>query len=494
MLYIRMLLTMGISLYTSRVVLNTLGVEDFGIYSVVGGVVAMFGFLNSSMSGATSRFLTYELGRHDKQGLQQTFDTALTIHIGIAVLILILAETAGLWFVENKLVIPDNRMFAARVVYQFSVLACMVTVTQVPYNAAIIAHERMGIYAYVSIADVVLKLLIVYVLTGNYSDKLILYSVLLFVVTLVIAGIYRIYCVRSFEECRYHFRYSKDRIKDMLFFSGWDLLGNASAMLRGQGVNLLQNMFWGPLMNAATSIANQVLGALSSFADSFLTAVRPQIVKNYAEDNYSRVQFLVNNTAKYGFLLLLVFALPLLIENRFILEVWLKNVPEYAVPFCRLNIVIAMIIVMFRPVLFAIHATGKVKSMSLLAGIVYTLILPVTYIYFKYGYPASVPYVLSIVAFFICSFGNLFILKRYMPAFSIKIFLGRAFFCGLVITVLSLGLPFYFHYKMPCGLLRFVVVFIVSGVSIGLGTFFIGMSKGERELVIHQIKKRFRHG
>ncbi len=494
MLYIRMLLMMGISLYTSRVVLNTLGVEDFGIYSVVGGVVAMFGFLNGSMSGATSRFLTYELGRHDKQGLKQTFDTALTIHIGIAVVIFILAETLGLWFVENKLVISDNRMFAARVAYQFSVLTCMVTVTQIPYNAAIIAHERMGIYAYVSIVDVVLKLLIVYLLTGNYSDKLILYSILLFAVTLVIAWVYRKYCVRSFEECRYGFKYNKERIKGMLSFSGWDLLGNMSAMLRGQGVNLLQNMFWGALMNAATNIANQVLGALSVFADSFLTAVRPQIVKNYAEGNYSRVQFLVNNTAKYAFLLLLLFALPLLIESQFVLEVWLKNVPNYTTIFCRLNVVVAMIIVMFRPVLFVIHATGEVKYMSLLAGIIYTLILPITYFYFKCGYPASTPYILSIIAFLICSLGNLFIVKKYMMSFSIKSFLGQAFLCGLVITVLSSGLPFYFHYKLPYGMLRFIVVFITSGLSIGLGTFFIGMNKGERELVVRQIKRKFRHG
>ena len=493
MLYIRMLLIMAVTLYTSRVVLNVLGVEDYGIYSVVGGGVAMYGILNSAISGATSRFLTYDLGKQDRVGLQKTFDTALTIHIGIAVLIFLLAETIGLWFVEHKLVVPDDRMFAARVVYQFSVAACMVSVTQIPYNASIIAHERMGIYAYVSIIDAVLKLLIVYLLSWIDRDKLILYSALFFVVTLIVALVYRIYCVRFFNECHYRFRYSKDRIKDMLFFSGWDLLGNMSATLRGQGINLLQNMFWGPLMNAATNIANQVLGALSMFADSFLTAVRPQIVKKYAERDYKRVQFLVNNAAKYAYLSLLFFALPLILENQLVLEVWLKNVPAHTVLFCRMNIVIAMIIVMFRPVLFAIHATGKVKYMSLLAGITYTAILPATYFYFKHGYSANTPYVLSVIAFLICSFGNMFILKKYLSAFSIKSFVWEAFGRCFVITVLSLLFPVYMHFSLSYGCGRFVMVFATSAVSIALGTFFIGMNREWRGFIVNQVRKKIRH-
>ena len=255
MLYLRMFLTMVVGLYTSRVVLQTLGVEDYGIYGVVGGIVAMMGFLNASMSGATSRFLTFELGRGDKERLSKTFSSALVVHIIIAVIVFVVAETVGLWFLCYKLVIPENRMVAAHWVYQLSILSSMITITQVPYNSSIIAHEKMDVYAYVEILNVTLKLLIVYLLVIGNFDKLILYAILMFAVSVIIMMVYRIYCLRRFEECKFRLFLDKDYLKPLLSFSGWDLYGNTDFSVRQQGANFLLNMFYGVVLNAAYNIA-----------------------------------------------------------------------------------------------------------------------------------------------------------------------------------------------------------------------------------------------
>ena len=291
MLYVRMIISTLVILYTSRVVLNTLGVDDYGIYNVVGGIVAIFSFLNSSMSGATSRFLTYEMGCNNGK-LSKIFSSALYIHIGIAILILVAAETVGLWFMNNKLVIPDDRMFAAHVVYQCSVISMMVTVTQVPYNASIIAHEKMDVYAYIELLNVFLKLGIVFILMIGRFDKLILYAILVLVVSILIAAIYRIYCTKKFSEC--HLSGSPDMqiIKPMLSFSGWDLFGNMSVSVRQQGTSIILNMFYGPALNAAIGLANSVQNVILSFANNVIMAFRPQIIKQYAEQNIGRMQSL----------------------------------------------------------------------------------------------------------------------------------------------------------------------------------------------------------
>lgn len=494
MLYIRMLFSMAVTLYTSRVVLDVLGFEDYGIYTVVGGVVAMFSFLNSTMSGATSRFLTFELGKSDADRLNRTFNTALTIHIGIAIVIFILAETVGLWFLEVKLNIPDDKMFSARVVYQLSILSSMIMITQVPYNSSIISHERMSIYAYVSIIDVLLKLFVVYLLKLDGFDNLILYAALLLGVVTIVALIYRIYCIRNFKECRYHFVYDKKIIKPMLAFSGWDLFGNLSAMLRGQGVNILQNIFFGPIINASTGIANQVMGALSSFADSFLTAIRPRIVKCYAENNLEQMQVLIINASKYSFLLLLLFAIPLIVENKIVLDIWLKNIPDYAVPFCQLNIIICLIIVMFRPVMFSIHAVGRLAMMSVFSGIIYTMILPVMYIYFKNGSSPVIPYFISIVAFSICSLGNLLILKRLVPYFSIENFICKVCIPCILIFLFSLVLPLIVYFNMSSNIYRFFIIFLSSSFSVLFFTYFIALNKELKIKVVTRFIYLFRNG
>ena len=293
MLYIRMLLSIIVSLYTSRIVLQTLGVEDYGIYGVVGGIVTMFSFLNSSMAGATSRFLTFEMGKGDEERLKSTFSSALIIHIGIALLVLILAETIGVWFLNNKLVIPEGRMDAAHWVLQFSILGMIVGFTQVPYNATIIAHEKMDIYAYVELVNVFLKLGIVYLLNIGNLDKLVLYAFLVLLVNVIVAIIYRIYCLRHYEECKFKFNFNKDISKSLLSFSLYNLFGNMGVVVNTQGTNFVINMFFGVIYNAAASIGTIVSNVVTGFASNVMTAFRPQITKSYALDDIPQFQSLI---------------------------------------------------------------------------------------------------------------------------------------------------------------------------------------------------------
>ncbi len=276
MLYARMLLSMAVSLYTSRVVLEVLGVDDYGLYSVTGGVVAMFAFINGSMSGATSRFLTYEMGLGNAERLRDTFNSALLVHIGVAAIILVFAETIGLWFLNCKLSIPEESMTAANWVYQFSIVASLVTITQVPYNACIIAHENMNVYAYIEIANVLMKLGIVYLLVVIGGNKLIIYGILVLVVNIIVASLYRIYCLRKFSESHFRYVFDKSILKPMLSFSGWDLYGNMCVTARTQGIVMLINVFFGVAVNAAASIATTVFSTLSSFASNIIMAFRPQ--------------------------------------------------------------------------------------------------------------------------------------------------------------------------------------------------------------------------
>ena len=290
MLYIRMFISMIVGLYTSRIVLNVLGVEDYGIYGVVGGVVGMMSFLNASMSGATSRFLTFELGRGDNKRLADTFSSALIVHMGIALIVFVISETAGLWFMTHKLVIPVARISAAHWVFQLSIVSSMIGITQVPYNASIIAHEKMDVYAYVEILNVSLKLLIVYLLVISSFDKLILYAFLMFGVSVTIMMVYRVYCIRHFEESHFHWVWNKAIFKPLLSFSGWDLYGNACVSARFQGQAFLINMFHGLVYNAASSIATTVYGAIQGLSFNVMQAYRPQIIKQYSICNYSLMQ------------------------------------------------------------------------------------------------------------------------------------------------------------------------------------------------------------
>lgn len=488
-LYFRMMLLMIVALYTSRVYLEALGIEDTGIYQIVGGVVSVFVFLNSSLAGATSRFLTYELGRGNAKRLKDTFAASLNIHICLALIILFLAETAGLWFFENKINIPEERMNAARIVYQLSIISCMCSIIQVPYTASIISHERMNIYAYISILDAILKLLVSYLIFIIPYDRLITYAFLIFIATVSIQSIYWIYCIKHFSEC--HFRIIKDMsiIKPILNFSMWDVFGNFGVMMRGQGVNIVLNLFFGPAINAACGFANYVQGAVKSFSDNFMTAVRPSIVKTYSISDYGRMQSYMTNSSKYSFCLMILLSTPLIFETKFVIDLWLKTPPHYTYEFCIIALSINLVRVLFAPIMFGIHATGKIRNMSIANGTILFLIVPISYIFLKFGAAPIVPFVVDFFLMFILALSCIIFLKQNMPEFQISRYLKEATLPSIII-----GIPVFIityivkKYGGEESFLRFIFVCLTSTITTILMTYFIALDKNARSIVLGKLK------
>lgn len=495
-LYIRMFFNMVVSLYTSRVVLYTLGVSDFGIINVVGGVVAMLSCLNGSFSSSSSRFITYELGKPDFGNITKVFSASMTIHIGLALILFILLETIGLYLVLNKLVIPEGRTTAAIIVYQLSIVTCMVNITQVPYSATIIAHEKMDIYAYVSIVEVLLKLTVVYLLVISPIDKLVFYALLLCILQVLIAIIYRLYCMKKFSYIRFHLYRDKDILKPMLGFSGWDMYGTVSTILSGQSINVIQNTFWGTLVNAAIGVSESVKNSVLGFTNNFLLASKPQIVKCYASGNIKEMENLAINTGRFSFLLLFLFSCPLILECEYVMKLWLVEVPEYAVIFCQLSLVYSLVSVMFQPCIQCIHAVGKMKLVSFITGTLFYIMIPSAYILLKIGYGPIVPYCSNIVIISVISVVYLIILDKYVPSFSKRNYLYGVCFKALLIASISSIIPIVIHIFMPVSFYRLLYVSIVSCFILSVCTFYIGMSKDMRarilQFIINKMKKNLR--
>lgn len=484
LLYFRMIITMLVSLYTSRVVLNTLGVEDFGIYNVVGGVVAMFGFLNSSMASATQRFLSFELGRQDYAQLKKVFSMSLNIHFLIAIVIFILAETVGLWFLNTRMVIPAERMEAAQWVYQFSVLAFMVTILSVPYNASIIAYEKMNVFAYISILEVSLKLLIVFMLQWFDYDKLKLFAVLTFSVSLIIRIIYGGYCKRKLPTCTYAFVKDKALFRTLFSYTGWNLWGNLAAVTMGQGINILLNLFFGPVVNAARGIAYQVSSAVTQFVTNFQMAVNPQIIKSYASGDRKYMHQLIFTASKYSFFLLFTLALPLLLETEYVLKLWLKIVPDYAVLFTRLVLCIVLVDCISGPLMTAAQASGDIKVYQSVLGGMLLFILPISYMFLKLGYPPETAMYVNLIISFLVLIVRLFILD-WLIKFPIKEFSQKVLIRILIVVVMSfIGSLLYktssisLHPLLNIALSATFVIFISYG---------LGISRSERNNINNKI-------
>jgi O-antigen/teichoic acid export membrane protein len=477
LLYCRMLISTVISLYTSRIILETLGAEDFGIYGVVGSITAIFIYVNSSMSGATSRFLTFELGKQNIDKLKKTFSVALTIHILIAILIFILGETIGLWFFENKLVVPAGRMDTARWVYQLSIIGAIITVTQVPYNASIIAHEQMQVYAYIEIGKSFLNLGIVFLLKIRNFDRLILYAILFLCVSAIISLVYRIYCVHHYLECNYKFCWDTKIIKPMLAFSSWNLYISFGSSVRTQGVNILLNMFFGAVLNAAYGIAMQVQHAMLAFAYNFLNAIRPQIIKQYVGKKIDKMLHLLYNGSKFSFLLVLLLAIPLIIENHFILSIWLKEAPDYSVVFCQLVLVNCLLYSMSAIVEIAIHATGKIKKYSIFTGSVYLLVLPISGFLMKMNVTPIIPLIVNVILLFIGFMICLHLLKSNIQIFSIHQFFNQVIFVCIYAIIVTSVLPIFFHFLLKEGWIRFIVVALSSTTSLFCFTYWYVLDK-----------------
>lgn len=488
-LYLRMILILAVGLYTSRVVLNTLGVEDYGIYNVVGGFVTFFTFLNGAMSTATQRFITFEQARGNLTQQRETFSTAIVVHFLLALLIFGLAETIGLWFVCTQLIIPEERFSAALWVYQLSVASMVMTIISVPYNALIISHEKMSAFAYISIFDAMMKLIIVYFLTVVTWDKLIFYAVLLCMISILDRIIYGIYCNRNFIESKIQLKFNRKIVKNMTDIAGWSLMGNIAGIFCTQGINVLLNMFFGPAVNAARGIATTVQGVVSGFVNNFQLALNPQITKSYAGGDLERMHTLIFASSKFSFFLLLVLVLPLMMETEYILSVWLHLVPDHAVWFVRLILGIMLIESLANSMMIASQAVGKVKLYQCVVGGILLLVLPISYLILKAGFN---PEAVFIVYMGIALLAQLFrvIIVGQLIKLSIVCYLKKVFipiiFVFISSIILSLSIYTFIDSKLTF-LNCFIVVMFTTLVSLG-SIIFLGLSRTERTYAVKSVK------
>lgn len=485
-LYCRMILSMLVSLYTSRVVLEVLGVSDFGVYGVVGGVIGMFSFLNSSMSGATSRFITFELGKGDADKLQKTFSSAFWVHLGVAVIVFVLCETIGLWFLVNKLVIPPEARLAAMWVYQLSVIAAMISITQVPYTACIISHEKMSIYAYIEIINALLKLGAVWALIVIPGAKLIVYAFLLLAISTIVAMIYRIYAIKKFSECKISLKLDKAIIKPMVSFSGWDIYGNLCGMAFYQGTTFLLNIFFGVVTNAANSIGNTVAGVLIGLSNNVTAAYRPHIIKQYAKNNITEMSRSMNQGLLAVMILSALVGIPAFIEMPQLIRLWLGQEPQYTVVFCRLLIIFFLLGQINAYLVMAIHATGKIKWLSFAGGTIYLITIPAIWLAFKQGLSPEWAYIIHVAGRFIIIGVDALIMHNLIVNFPM-----RTIFVTIVKTTLLIAGVFvvcwYAHLDMTTGLLRMVCITALSSFMLFALSFTLLLNKSQRATVLAKL-------
>lgn len=487
LLYVRMLLLMGVQLYTSRVVLAALGVVDFGIYNIVGGVVALFAFLNSSMTVSTQRYLSYHLGRGDAEMLHRVFTTSVHIHAIIALLIIALSESVGLWYVLNKLVIPPERLTAALWVYQFSVLTTAIAVMSYPFNAAIIAHERMSAFAYISVLEAVLKLGIVFLLLAVGADRLIVYAVLVAAVQASICFIYATFCRRHFAETRYRPLHDAALLREMGQFAGWNLWGALAGILYTQGLNLLLNFFFGPVVNAARAIAVQVQMSISQFCSNFQTALNPQITKSYAAGELPAMRQLVTRSSKFSFLLLLTLCLPVIMEAPTLLSIWLHTVPDNTVIFVRLVLIAMMIDGTSGPLVTSAQATGRIRVYQTVVGGILIANLPISYVVLRQGCPPWSVYVVYLFVTSIAWLTRLAIVHRLI-GLSARSYLSEVAVRSAVVAAVAAGISLAVQRALPSGLLSSAVVVVVSLLAAALSSYVLGLDADERRAVWRRVK------
>lgn len=489
MLYFRTMLTMAITLFTSRIVLDSLGVDNYGIYNVVGGVIAMFSILTGSLSISISRYITYELGRGDKEKLQRIFSTSINILLIFSFVIIILGETAGIWFLNNKMNIPVDRLYAANWVLQFSILTFIANLISIPYNATIIAHERMSAFAYVSILEVSLKLFVVYLLYISPYDKLIVYAFLLFVISIVIRAVYGIFCKRNFVEARYVFCKDRTLIKEMTSFAGWSFLTNGAFIFNTQGVNILINLFFGVTVNAARGIATQVETAIMKFANDFSTAINPQIIKNYAAGDIDEMMKLVYRGAKISYFLLLIISLPVILETDFVLGVWLKEVPKHTSILFQLCMIGVMVDRLGCTTTTACMATGKIKNYTIWVSIVGCFVFPLTWLCFSLGLPVESTYIMYIIVYIGVDITRM-IMMRKLININMRTYLYEIYIVSIMTTFVSVVLPLTVLYCMEPSVLRFFSICVICLVSCSLSILYIGFNKNERDTLYKFIRNK----
>lgn len=486
LLYFRMFITMLVSVYTSRVVLYTLGIEDFGIHNVVGGVVAMFVFLNGAMLSCTQRYITFALGKGDMENLKKVFSNSVVIHTLIAVLVVVLAETVGLWFLYNKLIIPETRFTAAFWVFQCSVFSTAAYILSVPYNASIVAHEKMSAFAYISVAEVFMKLLIVYLLTLFSFDKLIFYAVLLLSIQIAIRLIYSGYCRRHFEESRFRWNWDKKLFAEMLSFAGWNLMGGLSGVLYNHGLNILLNMFFGPAVNAARGVSVQVQNTVLQFSQNFQMAINPQITKSYAAGELDGMHRLIFRSSRITFFLLFVLALPIVFEADFILDLWLKDVPQWTTSFVRLMIAVIIVDSVANPLMISSAATGKIKFYQTAICSIMLTIVPVSYVMLRLGFCPTVVFKVHLAACCVAFVVRLFILRPMIKLSIRKYFMEVATRC-VATAVPAFAVTFAVWKTLPRTAAGSVGVMLVAVFSTLVFCLLWGLDKQEKNFVNEKI-------
>lgn len=483
---------MIVSLYTSRVILNVLGVSDYGVYAVVGGIVTMFSVISGALTTAISRYLTYALGKNDSSLLKRTFSTSINVQIVISIVVFVLCEIAGVYFLNNKMVIPDGRLYAANWVLQCSLVAFIINLLSVPYNASIISHEKMDVFAYVSILETLLKLGIVYCLLLSPFDKLITYVILYTMVALFIRLIYSMYCNRKFEECKGKRHFDRTIFKEMLSFAGWNFFSNAVYIFNTQGINIIINLYFGVILNAARGIATQVESTVMQFVNNFTTAINPQITKCYAAGDYNRVQYLVEKGAKFSFFLLFLVCLPIMVETETILRIWLKEVPDFAVSFTRLSCLVSLAGAIGNSGYTACLATGMIKKYTIVVSILMSTVFLFTWLAYILGGDAQYAY----YVYFIMNI-NLLLVRLYFLKTMINLeplsFISNVFIPVIAVTILSCLIPYYITTQFEPSIIRLVTNTIACVFFSCFSIFFFGLKKQERTLIINNIKNKI-HG
>lgn len=489
-LYLRMFLMLAINLFTSRVILKTLGVNDYGIYSAVGGIVSMFTLISGALTNSVTRFLTFELGKGNPERISRVFSTSINVMLILGLIIFIVGDPIGLWFLNNKMVIPTGRMIAANWVLQCAILTFLINLISIPFNATIIAHERMSVFAYISIIDAILKLLIVYALYVSPFDRLIVYAVLLLLVACAIRIIYSVYCHRHFQECKYRRVHDKELLKSMTSFAGWNFFGYGAKVVNDQGTNLLMNVFFGVTVNAARGVAVQVKGAVTHFVTNFTMALNPQITKSYAVGDLSYMHSLIFRGAKFSYFLMLFFVIPLCLETELVLKLWLSIVPPHAVAFVRLTLIAATINVINDSIIKGLHATGKIKKYMITVGTIEIMNFPFTYFAFHLGASPEVAYYIFIGIYGCLAFLRVILVKDLI-SLRFSDYFKQVFLRCSIVTLPSLAIPYYLSILMNDSILRLVLILIVSTVSTSTFVYFWGLSGREKYVVTKYLGKVF---
>ena len=489
MLYVRMFFLMILGLCASRVVLQALGENDYGIYNVVGGVVAMFTVISGALTTAVTRFITFEMGKGPSAQLNRVYSTAVNVQIIICAIIILLAEPVGLWFIDNKMTIDPARIPAARMVMHFSLLSFVVNLMSVPQMASITAHEKMSAYAYIGLLDGTLRFASALAISKAATDRLVLYAALMSASLIIVRCVYAIYCRSRFPECRYRFIYDRSLVKQMFSFAGWSFIGTASGVLRDQGGNILINIFFGTTVNAARGLAVQLNGAVQSFITNFMTAVNPQITKSYASGDHAYMFSLMRKSSRMSFYLLLILALPILFNTEQIMSVWLKEVPAYSVVFVRLFLVFTLAESISQPLITSMLATGKIRNYQIIVGGLQLLNLPVSYLCLKMGAAPESTVVVAIIISQICLAARLFMLEK-MIGLSVREFIIRVYLNVLTVASVATVLPLCMSLFIPDNILWTLLSISVTALSAVLSVLYVGCTACERRELWGLIRKR----